>query len=71
MNQSFAEPCVNKRSRSGNQFAYLHVDLAQVPWRDAPESTYDPLVHFLKLPGVNASIRPSSYLKAKTPSANW
>jgi hypothetical protein len=67
----FAEPCVNKRSRSGNQFAYLHVDLAQAPWRDAPESTYDPLVHFLKLPGVNATIRPSSYLKAKTPSANW
>jgi hypothetical protein len=70
-NECFAEPCVNKRSRSGNQFAYLHVDLAQAPWRDASESTYDPLVNFLKLPGVNASIRPSSYLKAKTPSANW
>jgi hypothetical protein len=36
----FDEPCLNKRSRSGNQFACLRVNLAQAPWRDAPESMY-------------------------------
>jgi hypothetical protein len=50
---------------------YLHVDMAKQPWCDAPESTWDLLVGFLKQDGVSQYIQPSEALKAKTPNARW
>ena len=50
---------------------FLHIDLAQPSWKNKPEAYWAPLVQFLQSPGVSASISPSSYLRALTPSTPW
>ena len=70
-NKCCRTPCENNPTRSRNRFPYLHVDLADDRWKEAPEETFAPIVEFLKLPGVHEVIRPSKYSKALTPSANW
>ena len=50
---------------------YLHVDLSLPIWRNKPETYWAEAVTYLKLPGMSANVRPSIFLKALTPSANW
>ena len=50
---------------------FCHVDFLQPYWANQPEIFWAPVVQFLRLPGVSASIRPSEFLKAKTPSTPW
>jgi hypothetical protein len=67
------EPCVSKRPSRNNEerVAYIHVDLSDQYWCSVVESTWDPLVQFLKGDGVHAHIQPTAALKALTPSAGW
>lgn len=48
-----------------------HIDFEQPYYANQPESFWDPVVTFLRLPGVSAAIRPSEFLKAKTRSTPW
>jgi hypothetical protein len=48
-----------------------HVDLSQPHWASQPEAFWAPIVTFLRLPGVSTTIRPSEFLKSKTPSVPW
>jgi hypothetical protein len=50
---------------------FSHVDLAVEPWASKPESFWDPIVAWLKLPGVSLAVRPSAFLKAKTGATTW
>jgi hypothetical protein len=77
-NQCVAVPCkhVKRQAQDAQRTErepapYLHVDLASPYWRDTPESTWAPLVEFLKQDGVSQNIQPSEWLKALTPSAGW
>jgi hypothetical protein len=70
-NKCCTYPCENTKSRSGNRLEYTHPGLNEPYWRDLPEEKFSPVIAYLQLPGINASIRPSQYLKEKTPSANW
>jgi hypothetical protein len=48
-----------------------HVNLSQQTWASKPEAYWSSLVDWLRLPGVSQVIRPSEFLKAKTPSTPW
>ena len=50
---------------------FCHVDFNQPYWANLPEASWAPVVQYLRLPGVSASIRPSEFLKARTPSTPW
>jgi hypothetical protein len=50
---------------------FCHIDFNAPYYANQPEAVWDPLGTFLRLPGVSASIRPSNFLKAKTPSTPW
>jgi hypothetical protein len=64
------ESCIAlKRRQRDNQ--RLHIDLAVEPWRSKPEAYWQPVVAWLRLPGVDALIRPTAAFKKLTPSANW
>jgi hypothetical protein len=58
-----------KRRKRENQC--LNIDLGQGPWRSKPETYWQPVVTWLKLPGVDALIRPTAAFKQITPSADW
>jgi hypothetical protein len=51
--------------------AFGHVDLAVEPWASKPEAFWSHIVAWLNLPGVSLTVRPSAFLKTKTPSAAW
>lgn len=77
-NQCVAVPCehVKRQARDAPRVLrepapYLHIDLSSPAWRDAPETTWAPIVAFLKKDGVSQTIQPSEWLKALTPSACW
>jgi hypothetical protein len=59
------------RNSAGGPPPFCHVDLSQPYWAGQPESFWAPVVTFLRLPGVAATIRPSEFLKSKTPSTPW
>jgi hypothetical protein len=50
---------------------FCHVDFNIPYYANQPEAFWAPVVTFLRLPGVAAAIRPSEFLKAKTPSTPW
>jgi hypothetical protein len=50
---------------------FAHVDLANPIWANQPESFWNPVVAWLRLPSIAAELRPSSFLRAKTPSTPW
>ena len=50
---------------------FSHVDLAIKPWATKPEAFWDPIVTWLKLPGVSLAVRPTAFLKAKTGATTW
>jgi hypothetical protein len=45
---------------------FLHVDLSLPFFANQPESYWEPVVSWLRLPGVSNAIHPSQFLKAKT-----
>jgi hypothetical protein len=60
-----------RRNSSSEPTPFSHVDLAVEPWASKPEAFWDQIVAWLKLPGVSLIVRPSAFLKAKTPAAAW
>jgi hypothetical protein len=50
---------------------FCHIDFTQPYYANQPEAFWAPVVTFLRLPGVSNSIRPSTFLKEKTPSTPW
>jgi hypothetical protein len=51
---------------------FCHVDFSLPRWADKPESfCWGPVVQWLRLPSVARRIRPSEFLKAKTPATPW
>jgi hypothetical protein len=50
---------------------FCHVDLTQPYWANQPEAFWNPVVEWLRLPGVSNAIRPSEFLKRRTPSTPW
>jgi hypothetical protein len=50
---------------------FCHVDFTTPHYSNQPEAFWAPVVTFLRLPGVSAAIRPSEFLKSKTPSTPW
>ena len=50
---------------------FCHIDFNHPYYANQPEAFWAPVVTFLRLPGVAAAIRPSEFLKAKTPSTPW
>ncbi len=61
----------NFRNRPEGPPPFCHVDLAQTYWAGQPESFWKPVVTWLRYPGVSDKIKPSEFLKAKTPSTPW
>jgi hypothetical protein len=60
------------RQAAGGPPPLNHVDLSQPCWwASQPETFWAPIVTFLRLPGVSTTIRPSEFLKSKTPSVPW
>jgi hypothetical protein len=59
------------RQAAGGPPPLNHVDLSQPYWASQPETFWAPIVTFLRLPGVSTTIRPSEFLKSKTPSVPW
>jgi hypothetical protein len=57
--------------RNDNASPFLHMDLNLPFFANQPESYWEPVVSWLRLPGVSAAVLPSQYLKAKTPSTPW
>jgi hypothetical protein len=54
-----------------NPSPFLHIDLNELYWANQSEAFYEPIVSYLLLPGVSSQVRPSTSLKAKTPSTPW
>ena len=65
------ESCLAKKRRNRGDNQRLHIDLSQEPWRSKPEAYWQPVVAWLKLPGIDALIRPTAALKLATPSTHW
>jgi hypothetical protein len=62
--------CIPSKRDGRKRNPYLHIDLAELPWSEAPESVFASVVEYLKKPGVNRHVTPSQcWLKAKTPGA--
>jgi hypothetical protein len=60
-----------KYQTPGGPPPFCHVDFNNPYYANQPEAFWAPAVNFLRLPGVSASICPSEFLKAKTPSTPW
>ena len=56
---------------AGGPPPFCHIDLSKTYWASQPEAFWAPVVEWLRLPGISATIRPSSFLRAKTPSTPW
>jgi hypothetical protein len=70
-NSCCIDTCIAAKRRNRGEKQRLHIDLSQEPWRSKPEPYWQPVVDWLRLPGVDALILPTAAFKQLTPSAQW
>lgn len=64
-------PCVSSKRTGQSPNPFIHVDLAQSPWKEKSEAEFADVVEYLKRDGVSRHVAPSQWLKLKTPNASW
>jgi hypothetical protein len=64
------ETCIAANQQQQNN-QRLHIDLTKEPWHSKPESYWQPVVDWLRLPSVDGILRPTPYFKKLTPLAKW
>ena len=61
----------HNQSNANGPTPFSHVDFNDPYWATQPEAFWSPVVEWLRLPGVSASVLPSEFLRARTPSTPW